>query len=277
MAGQAQRQRRHRARPHHQGTDRRHHQGHQYQHLRFRPSPVRSAGRVHDPWRHPRARGDGRRRGGRQGRGRPEGRRPRGDPVQHLLRPLLHVRTRPPKPMRDNAEPGPGHRSRAVRLFEALRRGAGRPGRVPPRPAGPIHPHQGARGRARRTLRLPVRRVANRVAGGGVRKRAAGRNAGDPRPRPDRLDGVQGGQPALGLPCDRRRHGAGPHSASAGDVRRRHRHEPRRPHRDRARLDPRPRRRLGHRRRRHGGARLADRHRRADRCWIPARRRWVGR
>ena len=42
---------------------------------------------------------------------------------------------------------------------------ARRPGRAPARPAGAVHPHQGAGGPARRALRLPLRRAADRVAG----------------------------------------------------------------------------------------------------------------
>ena len=39
-------------------------------------------------------------------------------------------------------------------------------------PAGPVHPHQGARRPAGRAVRLPLRRAADGVAGGRVRRRA---------------------------------------------------------------------------------------------------------
>ena len=42
-------------------------------------------------------------------------------------------------PVRDHAGPRPGHGRGAVRLLQALRRGARRPGRVPPGPAGAVH------------------------------------------------------------------------------------------------------------------------------------------
>ena len=53
---------------------------------------------------------------------RPRGRRPGRDPVQHLLRALLHVRPGPAVAVRDDPGPRAGHGRRAVRLHEALRR-----------------------------------------------------------------------------------------------------------------------------------------------------------
>src|SRR5215203_922843 len=56
----------------------------------------------------------------------------------------------------------------AVRLHEALRRGPGRPGAVPARAPRRLQPDQGARGPARRALRLPLRRPPDGLAGGRV-------------------------------------------------------------------------------------------------------------
>ena len=53
----------------------------------------------------------------------------------------------------------------ALRLHQALRRGAGRPGRAPARAAGPLRADQGPRGPARRPLPVPLRRPAHGVAG----------------------------------------------------------------------------------------------------------------
>ena len=72
--------------------------------------------------------------------------RPRRRPVQHLLRPLLDVRPRPVRAVRDDPGPRAGQGRGAVRLHRALRRGAGRPGRVPAGAAGPVRADQGARG-----------------------------------------------------------------------------------------------------------------------------------
>ena len=112
--------------------------------------------------------------------------RPRRDPVQHLLRPLLHVRPRAAVAVRDHPGQGPGQGRRAVRLHEALRPGPGRPGRVPARPAGPLRPDQGARGPVGRPLRLPLRRPPHRLAGGRVREHPRRRLGRGLRPRPDR-------------------------------------------------------------------------------------------
>ena len=75
-------------------------------------------------------------------------------------------------PVRDDAEPRPGHGRRAVRLHEALRPGARRAGRVPARAAGPVRADQGPRGPARRPLPVPLRRAAHGLAGGAVRRRS---------------------------------------------------------------------------------------------------------
>ena len=59
-----------------------------------------------------------------------------------------------------------GHGRRAVRLHQALRPGARRPGRAPARAAGPLRADQGPRGAARRPLPVPLRRAADGLAGG---------------------------------------------------------------------------------------------------------------
>ena len=79
-----------------------------------------------------------------------------------------------------------GTRRSTVRLLRALRLGSRRTGRVPPRPAGAVHPHQGPRRAARRAVRLPVRRAPHGVAGGGVRRPRAGRDPARARPGADR-------------------------------------------------------------------------------------------
>ena len=141
--------------------------------------------------RHPRPRADGHRRGGRAGGHAHRARRPRRHPVQHLLRALLHVRPGPAVAVRDDAGARAGQGRGAVRLHEAVRPGARRPGRVPARPAGAVRPDQGA-ARARRTTasstsptccRRPGRRSSTRpIPDGGTRRRL--------RPRPDRPDGA---------------------------------------------------------------------------------------
>ena len=68
--------------------------------------------------------------------------------------------------VRDHPGPRARHRRGAVRLHQALRPGAGRPGGVPAGAAGALRPDHGAGGAARRPLRLPVGRAADRVAGG---------------------------------------------------------------------------------------------------------------
>ena len=80
--------------PDDRAADRRDHPRHLDRDLRLRPAPLRGARRVHRPRRHPRARADGHRRGGRRRGDQHRARRPRRDPLQHLLRALLHVRRR---------------------------------------------------------------------------------------------------------------------------------------------------------------------------------------
>ena len=59
---------------------------------------------------------------------RPRGRRPRRGPVQHRVRALLDVRRGPALAVRDDPGPRARHGRGAVRLHQALRPGAGRPG-----------------------------------------------------------------------------------------------------------------------------------------------------
>ncbi len=197
-----------------------------------------------------------------------QARRPGRDPVQHLLRQLLDVRPGSLRPVRDDPEPRPGQGRLAARLHEALRPGPRRPGRVPARPAGPLRPDQGPRGPARRPLPLPLRRAADRLAGGRVRRHAVARRGGRPRglrARPDRADERPDRQAQSRPAGDRRRSRPG----AAGDGRApRHRGaQPRGPRGD-LRHDPRDDRRarggLDHRRGRHGGARRAGRRVRAE-------------
>ena len=188
LAGHTRRPRRHGARPPDRAPHRRDHQGDLVGHLRLGPAPVRGPGAVHRPGRHPGPRAHGHRRGGGR-RGRPHrARRPRGHPLQHLLRALLHVRQGPDVPVRDHAGARVRHRRGVPGLHQALRPGAGRPGRVPARAAGPVRPDQGARGPVGRPLRLPLRRAAHRVAGGRVRQHPRRRRRAGAGPRPDRRD-----------------------------------------------------------------------------------------
>ena len=97
---------------------------------------------------------------------RPRERRPRGDPLQHLLRPLLHVRHGPACP---SARPlRCASTTREPRFFGYTKLYGQVPGgqaeflRVPQAQFGP---DQGARGPARRPLRVPLRRAAHGVAG----------------------------------------------------------------------------------------------------------------
>jgi hypothetical protein len=93
-----------------------------------------------------------------------QSRRPRGDPVQHLLRRLLDVQPRPLCPVRD--DPGPRARQGGlpVRLHEALRRRPRRPGRIPACAAGPHRTDQGpGQQRPGRALPVPLRRPPHRL------------------------------------------------------------------------------------------------------------------
>ena len=194
---------------------------HLHRHLRLGPAPVRGARALPRRGRHPRARADGRRRRGRARRHRAEGGRPRGGAVQRLLRHLLHVRSGPALPVRDDAGARARHGRRALRLHQALRAGARRAGRVP---AGAVRQHaadQGAGRAAGRPVRLPVRRAAHRLAGGGVRGRPTRRHPGRAGPRADRRHGHARRAAPRRRDGDRRRPGA--RAAGAGAHERRHR------------------------------------------------------
>ena len=168
----------------------RHHRPHHLDRpVRIGPAPVHGAGSLSRPRRRARARADGHRRGDRLAGHRAQRGRPRRHPLQRLLRRLLDVRTRPALPVRDHAGARVRHGRVAVRLHQALRAGARRPGAVPPRPVRQLPADQGARGPARRPLHVPLRRAAHRVAGSGVRGRARRWLGGRPRPRTDRRHG----------------------------------------------------------------------------------------
>ena len=144
--------------------------------------------------------------------------------------------------------------------------------RVPQAQFGPIKVPGGA---ARRSLSLPLRRPADGLAGGRVRRHPRGRLGRDLRSRADRPD-VGADRQAQGRARDRRRprpgaagDGARPGGRDARRLRRRRGHG-----RDR-RADPRadrwPRHRLGDRRGRDGGPRCAVRRARPEGCRLPAR------
>ena len=138
-------------RPDDRGADRRDHPGHLDRDLRLRPAPVRGARRRSST----RATSSATSRWASSRRSAATvthiaARRPGRDPVQHLLRPLLHVRAGAAVAVRDDPGARARHGRGAVRLHEALRPGARRPGRVPARAAGAVRPDQGA-ARARPT------------------------------------------------------------------------------------------------------------------------------
>ena len=99
-------------------------------------------------------------------------RRPGGRPVQHRVRPVLDVRARALRPVRDDAGAQAREGRGAVRLHEALRSSPGRPGGVSARAAGALRADQGAGGAARRAIRLPLGRSTDRLAGRRVRGRS---------------------------------------------------------------------------------------------------------
>ncbi len=121
MARQAGRTRRHRSRPRPESRRRHHRQDHDHRAVRLRPAPVRDPRPLPGQRRHPGPRADGHRPGsGARGHRRQAG-RPGGDPLQHLLRHLLHVHPRSPLPVRDHPGPRPRHRGLALRLHQAVR------------------------------------------------------------------------------------------------------------------------------------------------------------
>ena len=222
MARKARRPGRHRPGSRDRAADRRDRPHHLDGDLRLRPAPVRGHGPVHARGRRARPRADGHRRGGRI-RGQPDqARRPRRDPVQHLLRALLHVRQRTPVPVRDDAGARGGDGRDAVRLHEALWRGPRRPGRAAARPAGAVRADQGPRRPAGRPLRLSLGRAADRLAGRRVRRRSRRRQPTRAGSRPDRGDVDQDRPAARDRAGARRRPRAGaararPQPRRAGD------------------------------------------------------------
>ena len=150
--------------------------------------------------------------------------------------------------------PGARQGGEPLRLHPRLRRRPRRAGRVPARAPGPLRADQSARGSAGRAIPLPLRRLADELAGRRLRGHSRGRDRRDLGPRPDRPDV----RPHSDAPGRRTRHRRGQRPRAARDGL-----QARRPDRgllrggQREGRDPgphrRPRRGLGHRRRRHGG------------------------
>ena len=134
-----------------------------HRHLRLRPAPVRGARAVHRP----RATSSATSRWASSRRSAP--RSPHIKPGDRVVIPFniscghcWMCGDGALRPVRDHPGPRARHGRRAVRLHQAVRPGARRPGRVPARAAGPVRPDQGARRPARRAVPLPVRRAAHR-------------------------------------------------------------------------------------------------------------------
>ena len=176
--GNARRPRRHGPRPDDRGADRRDRPGHLDRHLRLGPAPLRGARRRSST----RATSSATSRWASSRRSAP--RSTHIAPGDRVVIPFniscghcfmcgkglqSQCETTQVRELR--------HGRGAARLHEALRPGAGRPGRVPARPAGAVRADQGARRAARRPLRLPLRRAAHGVAGGRVRRRPRRRDA----------------------------------------------------------------------------------------------------
>ena len=232
LARSARHPRGRRPRPPHRRPDGRDHQDHLHRALRVRPAPDGAAGAVHVPRRRPGPRADGHRRGDRQCRRRPRGRRPRRDPLQRQLRLLLDVRARSQQPVRDHPEPRPGHRRQPVRLQQPVRLRPRRTGRAAPRAVRLARRDEGAVRPARRPLPLPLRRAPHRLAGGALRRGARRRHAAGGRGGPDRRHGGAD-RAARGQAGDRGR--PGPRAARPGRGPRRRDHRPRRRRRHRGR------------------------------------------
>ena len=147
------------------------------EHLRIRSASVRSARRIHEPGRHPRPRGDGRRRGGRPRSRQPQRRRPGRDPVQHLLRHcfMCDHGLQSQCETTQNRDQGTGAALFGYsKLYGEVAGGQAEYLRVPQAQYTHIKvPDDGAR----RTLRLSLRRAAHRVAGRRVRRCARRRHA----------------------------------------------------------------------------------------------------
>ena len=204
------------------------------------------------------------------------GRRPRRHPVQRLLRRLLDVRPGPALAVRDDAGARVRHRRVAVRLHEALRPGARRPGGAAARAVRQPAADQGPRRPGRTTASCSCRDVLPTAWQGVEYARHPGRRhascvlglgpIGDmavPHRRPPRLPADRR-RPRAGAPRARPRPRASRRSTSTTtttDLAERH-----------ARHDRRPRAGLRDRRGRHGGPRLARRRRRAQAHRHAARR-----
>ena len=147
-------------------------------HLRLGPPPLRGDGAVHDRRRHPRPRADGHRRGGRRRR----------SPTSRSAT-ASSSRSTSPAATASCATTGLQSQCETTQVRE---QGTGAAlfgytklyGQVPGGqaeylrvPAGPVRPDQGARGAARRPVRLPLRRAAHGVAGRRVRRRPRRRHA----------------------------------------------------------------------------------------------------
>ena len=116
------------------GADRRDHPRHVDRDLRLRPAPLRGARPVHGR----RATSSATSRWASSRRSAPTSTelavgRPRRRPVQHLVRHCCMCDAGPAVAVRDDPGARARHGRRAVRLHEALRPGARRPGRVPAR------------------------------------------------------------------------------------------------------------------------------------------------
>ena len=210
--------------------------------------------------------------GGHQPRRRRPGRRP----VQHRVRPLLHVRPGPAVAVRDDAGPRARLRCGAVRLHQAVRPGARRPGRAAARAARRLRPDQGARRSAGRPLPVPVRRAC----------RPPGRASSTPACPPAAASSCSVSDRSVTWPA------VSPSTSASSNVigidlvperlerasarRRRARSRRLRRRRRPRRRGPHPYRRARsgrrHRRRRHGGARLAGGEGRPRRPRAPAER-----
>ena len=193
MARPSRRPGRDRRRSDDRGADRRHHPSHVDRPVRLRPPPLRGDGPVHDA----RATSSGTsrwassRRSGRRCANLAVGDRvvvPFNISCGHCF--MCDQGLQSQCETTQVREHGKG--AVAVRLHQALRPGAGRPGRAAARPARPVRPDQGARRAARRPVRLPLRRPADGVAGRRVRRDPAWRQRRRARPRPDRRHGVPG-------------------------------------------------------------------------------------
>ncbi len=155
--------------------------------------------------RHPRPRADGNRRSRRGVRHRPRPGRPGGDPVQHRLRPLLHVRSGAAVPVRDDAGARVRVRCSLVRLHQALRAGSRGTGRVAAGPACRLRADQDAPRSAGRPIPVPLRCAADGMASGAVRRCPEGGVARRARPGADRRHVLPGGARTRNRSRDRRR------------------------------------------------------------------------